>query len=576
MIFAQNEEENFMQTTAKGEKKGMFSSKIFDSRIKSSNTTGLEKGLGYFAGPAMAFMAYYCIAGSYLTQFYTDVLGLTGAFITFMPLISKIVDALTNICMGRIIDKTRSRQGKARPWIMISGPILLVSGILLYAVPQASANVQILWVVFSYNLFFAFAFTIYNMSHTLMVPLSTRNTRQRDTLAIFTSTGVSMLPGLLVTLVMPVMINLFLGVGAGSRSNWLSMMSILSVFMLPATLIEYYFTKERVTEDTQAAEESSGQVVNISFTEQLKACFSNRYWLFIMGFITVYEVTNSLSTQTILYFSNWVMNSSIDSGMGTQMLINAIGQAPLGLGVIFLWPLVKKFGKQRVMQVGCGIGVVGCALALGNVLFGTPNLGIVLVGVVVKSFGALPITYILVAMLADTLDHVEWANRFRADGFTASIRTIVFTVGAGIAQTIILGGISALGYIVPADTTQVVEQPLAIRTFFALCFLGAPLVCNVIGFIFMFFFDVEKKLPKIHEEVTARHKAEAEARGEVYVSPEEKAAQEQAENDRIAEENRIRELKARCRKKGLDFATEEAKYQKALADKKAKAAAKKK
>ena len=100
------------------------------------------------------------------------------------------------------------------------------------------------------------------MSHTLMVPLSTRNTRQRDTLAILTSTGVSMLPGLLTTLVMPVMINLFLGVGTGSRSNWLSMMSILSILMLPATLIEYYFTKERVTEDTQAAEESSGQVVN--------------------------------------------------------------------------------------------------------------------------------------------------------------------------------------------------------------------------------------------------------------------------------------------------------------------------
>ena len=87
----------------------------------------------------------------------------------------------------------------------------------------------------------------------------------------------------------------------------------------------------------------------------------------------------------------------------------------------------------------------------------------------------------------------------------------------------------------------------------------------------MFFFDVEKKLPEIHEEVTARHKAEAEARGEVYISPEEKAALEQAESDRLAEENRIRELKAKCQKKGLDFATEEAKYQKALAAKKAKA-----
>lgn len=137
--------------TNTAQKAGLFSSKIFDSRIRSSNTTGLEKGLGYFAGPAIVFMAYYSIAGSYLTQFYTDVLGLAGAFNTFMPLLSKIVDAVTNICMGRIIDKTRSRQGKARPWILISGPLLLVSGILLYAVPQASANVQILWVVFGYT-----------------------------------------------------------------------------------------------------------------------------------------------------------------------------------------------------------------------------------------------------------------------------------------------------------------------------------------------------------------------------------------------------------------------------------------
>jgi len=82
------------------------------------------------------------------------------------------------------------------------------------------------------------------------------------------------------------------------------------------------------------------------------------------------------------------------------------------------------------------------------------------------------------------------------------------------------------------------------------------------------------KLPTIHKELTARRKAEAEARGEVYISPEEKAALEQAENDRIAEENRIRELKAKCEKKGLSFAEEEAKYQAKLAEKQAKEAAK--
>lgn len=565
-----------MAKTTATTKTGMFSANLFNSRIKSANTTTSEKALGYFVGPAMVFMVYYCIAGSYLTQFYTDVLGMTGAFITFMPLICKIVDAITNIIMGRIIDKTRSRQGKARPWILISGPLLVISGILLYAVPKASTMVQTIWVVFSYNLFFAFAFTIYNMSHTLMVPLSTRNTSQRDKLAMLTSTGASMIPGILTTLIMPVMINLFLGVGTGSRANWLTMMSILSIIMLPATLIEYYFTKERITEDTQIAQSSGNESNRISFSQQIKACCSNKYWLIIMIFIIAYEISNNLSTQTILYFSNWVLNNSVDSGMGTQMLVNAIGQAPLGLGIFILWPLVNKFGKQRVMQIGCAVGIIGCVVALINALSGTPSLGVVLFGVVIKSFGALPITYILVAMLADTLDHVEWSNRFRADGFTASIRTVIFTVGAGVAQTIILGGISSLGYISPADTTQTIEQPLAIKVLFSFCFLGAPMLCNIVGFILMFFFDVEKLLPKIRADITARHKAEAEARGEVYISPEEKAALEQAEHDRVAEENRIQDLKAKCRKKGLDFATEEAKYQAKKEAAKAKAAKKQK
>ena len=87
-------------------------------------------------------------------------------------------------------------------------------------------------------------------------------------------------------------------------------------------------------------------------------------------------------------------------------------------------------------------------------------------------------------------------------------------------------------------------------------------------------YDVEEKIPQISADITARHKAEAEARGEVYVSPEEKAAQELAEQERIAEEKRIEELKAKCAKKGLKFEEEEAKYQAKLAEQKAKEEAK--
>lgn len=88
---------------------GIFEKKTFDSRVKSANTQKSEQALGYFFGPCLLFMAYVGVAGSYLTQFYTDVLGLAGGFITLMPFFSKIIDAITNLIMGRVIDKTRTR-----------------------------------------------------------------------------------------------------------------------------------------------------------------------------------------------------------------------------------------------------------------------------------------------------------------------------------------------------------------------------------------------------------------------------------------------------------------------------------
>ena len=196
----------------------LFAKPLFDSKIKSANTEGKEKVWGYFVGPMFMCMAYYGIAGTYLTQFYTDVLGLSGVVLTMMPVFSKIFDAITNIIMGRIIDKTKTRQGKARPWILISGVLIMLTGIMLYNVPRASTSVQLVWIVISYNLFFAFAYTIYNMSHTLMVPLATRNTRQRDSLAMLTSTGTSMIPGMLVTIIMPILVAK-MGVGLSAQGN---------------------------------------------------------------------------------------------------------------------------------------------------------------------------------------------------------------------------------------------------------------------------------------------------------------------------------------------------------------------
>lgn len=548
-------------------KNKFFSSKVLNSRITSANTTNSERWLGFFLGPCLLYMCYYGIAGTYLTQFYTDVLHITGIFLTLMPVISKVIDAVTNIIMGRIIDRTHTAQGKARPWVLISGFLIAVTGILLYAVPNASDKVQIVWVIFSYNLFFAFAFTIYNMSHTLMVPLSTRNTRQRDTLALLTSTGANMIPGMLVTIIMPLLIRSF-GVGDGARGTWLKMMSVLSILAIPAVLLEYYFTKERVTEDEMSVQhEDAGK--KVSFGEQMRACVQDPYWMIVMGFWIVYQIMNGLSTNSMLYYCNWVLGNSVDSGAANQVLVNMIGQAPLGIGVVALWPLVRKFGKRRVMMYGFGLGAIGSLL----VLLAGSNMGGVLGGLVIKSIGMIP-TYVLTAQLAEALDHIEWKNGFRADGFSASIYSIIITVGMGISQTILLAGINGLGYIAPSSSAQVIEQPNAVRIFFAICFVGVTMVGYLIGSLLMIPFDVEDKIPQISADLVTRRKAEAEARGEVYLSPEEKAAREQEEQDRISEEKRIEELREKCRKKGLDFQEEEAKYQAKLAAQKAKEEAK--
>ncbi|MBO5993540.1 MAG: MFS transporter [Acidaminococcaceae bacterium] len=546
----------------------IFSNKALDSRITSANTQKSEMWLGYFAGPCFVYMVYYAVAGTYLTQFYTDVLGLSGLFLTLMPLFSKIFDAFTNIVMGRIIDRTRTRQGKARPWVAISGVLMAVTGILLYTIPQASYAVQIVWIVVSYNLFFALAFTIYNMSHALMVPLSTRNTKQRDGLAMLTSAGMNMIPGLLVTIILPLLIRA-LGVGDGAQSAWIKMMSIISILAIPGTLIEYYFTKERVTEENMNSVAAVDVVIDMK--AQLKACFSNKYWKIVMVFGLIYNILNILQTNIMPYYANWVLADNVAAGTNLQVLINAIGQAPLGFGIFLLWPLVRKFGKRRVMMVGFVIAALGC---LGILVNSRPDrFNVVLIMLLIRSLGAIP-TYAMAAQLAEALDHIEWANQFRADGFSASINAIIVTVTAGLGQSIILGGISALGYIYPeGGVEQVIQQPDSIKTFFIVCFVGVPLLGYLLGALLQKFFDVEERMPEIQADIIARHRAAVEAAGGVYVSPEEKAALELAEQEKISEQKRIEELKAKCQKKGLNFTEEEAKYQAKLAAQKAKAEA---
>ncbi|MBQ7371491.1 MAG: MFS transporter [Blautia sp.] len=543
------------------EKNGIWGSSLLNSRIKSANVQNSERWLGYFVGPGMLYIAYFVVAGTYLNVFYTDVVkvgGLWGGlFLTLMPFLSKLLDVVTNIVMGRIVDHTRNLQGKARPWVFIAGPLIAVAGILMYAVPESSDLVKMIWIVITYKLYFAFSFTIYNMSHTLMVPLSTRNTRQRDGLALFNNMGTAMLPGALVYMLFPLLALPWMGV---DKSRWLTVMTIFSIICIPAVLLEYYFTKERITEDARGKGEAENV---ISLKQQMGACFSDRYWIIMLAFYLVWQIYNNWQSTSLVYYCNWVLGTYNDGS--TQTIVNAVGQAPLGLGVFLLWPIARKLGKQKTTILGMTLSIIGCIIG-----FLQPrSMGMVLISLVIRSFGLLP-TYLMAAMLAEAMDHVEWKSGFRCDGFSASVASITITIGMGVAIGLFNLGLSITGYTAPAADGSWSAQSAGVQSYLIFGYFIVPLITYAIVLVLMLFFDVEKHAAQVQADIIARHKAEAEARGEVYMSIEERAAKEQEEQDRIAEVKRIEELKEKCRRKGLNFEEEEAKYQAKKAAKEAK------
>lgn len=318
----------------------ILSSRLFDSRVHSGNVTAKEKWLGYLLGPCGALLLNAVLA-TYLNVYYTDVLHLTyvweGVFLVVFPLASKVLDAVTNVIMGYIIDRTKTKQGKARPWLLISAPLLFVTGVLLFVVPEGNETVQVIWVIASYNFFYSFAYTIFNMSHNLMVPLSTRNTLQRGGLSVFNQISTIMMSGILVALVFPFVIRPTMG---SDKVNWIIVMSILSAIALPLTLIEYYYTKERVTE-----EQASGKTEKkVPFLTQLKIVLTDKYMVVMFLYFLIYTFSSSLKNIGLVYYCDNVLGEYNDGK--TQMFVSVIGGIPMGIGIFAVWPLAKKIGKK--------------------------------------------------------------------------------------------------------------------------------------------------------------------------------------------------------------------------------------
>ena len=366
--------------------------------------------------------------------------------------------------------------------ILFSAPLMTISGILLFVVPSGSTTLQAIWVMISYNLFYSFAYTIFNMSHNLMVPLSTRDTTQRGGLSVFNQIATIMMSGILVALIFPMVIMPAIGV---DKTKWITLMSILSILVLPLTLLEYYFTKERVSEETK------NENNNVSLKKHLSAVFTDKYMIIIYVYFLIYTCGTTIKNISLVYFCNYVLGSYNDGY--TQTMLSVIGGIPMGIGIFAVWPLAKKFGKRNVTAVGFVIYAIG-----GLICWLFPyNMTIMLVGQFIKNIGGLPCSYVFMALFADVLDHVEYKNGFRCDGIAMSIYNIIAVAMVGVCTGIFNGLITKAGYIAPTvinGVTTAVEQSASVKNVFTFGFVGLETITGVVLAILLVFLNVEKDI----------------------------------------------------------------------------------
>jgi GPH family glycoside/pentoside/hexuronide:cation symporter len=325
-----------------------------------------------------------------------------------------------------------------------------------------------------------------------------------------------MMSGILVALIFPMVIMPMLGVDKG---KWILTMSILSIISLPLILLEYYYTKERVTEESADMEEKK-----IPFLTQLRIVLTDKYMVIIFVYFLIYTFGVSMKNLGLVYYCNWVLGTYND-GI-TQMLISVIGGVPMGIGIFAVWPLAKKFGKRNVTMWGFVLYAIGSLICW---LFPT-NLVIVLIGQFIKNVGGLPCAYVFMALFADTLDHIEWKSGIRCDGIAMSIYNVIACALIGVVTGIFNGLLANAGYVAPQldelGNIIATTQPDQVKEVITFAFVGLETITGVILAILLIFLSVEKTVGRKQSIIKARQGAEVAEEDTTPLTEKESAAWE--------------------------------------------------
>lgn len=472
------------------------------SMIKTKDVRLPEMLLGYFIGPIGGLLSSG-IFTSILNTYFTDVLKLDLTFLTTLQLVSTIFIVIANLIVGQLIERTKVMAGKARPWILLSALTLSVASVLMFIVPFEGAA-KMIWIAVAYNLFYSVAYPIYNTANSTLVAVSTRNSDQRGQLASFTNIAglAAMGAG---SMVFPILVSFAL---KEKQSLWFMAMLAVGILTALTIFLQYKFSRERVTEELlEQNKEDGGKIpqTSVSMRAQFAAVASEKWWWIVMVFYMIFQFSGAIKNGSMSYFCKWVLDNSVmgaDAWGTYQSILAIMGAIPMAVAMLFVNPLCQKFGKRKTVSAFLILGVIGGVIAG----MGGNHIVPVAAGVALKCLGSSPACYMILAMLADVIDHIEWKTGLRTDGLTMSIYSSLMVAASPVMNAVFSLILKIVGY----DQNSVVGvdiQSAAAQAGISISYIwvetAAYLICAVLLFLF---FRVEDNLKAEQDEIECRNK----------------------------------------------------------------------
>ena len=386
----------------------------------------LKEKFSYGLGD-VACNVVYALTTSLLIYFYTNVVGISAAMIGTIMLFSRFFDGISDVLIGHLVDRTHSKHGKSRAWILWMMIPYGIAAILLFTVPPATPIVKGIYVFITYNFCTTVVYTALNLPYATLATLMTRDTDQRAVVNLF-RTGMSALGNMVITAVtFPLVTRL-----GDTQQAWIEVSILYAIVSIIMLFICFKNCHERVKEETKTKDGK-----NVPLWMGIKLCVTNKYFImfFMLAvFLSFYEAVTGTCNA---YYAQYIL--------GNRDLLGALASfesIPQIVTVLVLSPFIAKFGKRNVALIGAIVAVIGTVS-----LFINPSaLNLALFACVMRGIGKGCFRGVKYSMLADVIEYGAWKSGIRVQGLMVSATTAGQKFGSGMTSAIFGALMSLVGF----------------------------------------------------------------------------------------------------------------------------------